>query len=158
MSTPRATRKKNRNLTVKQRRFVQALPTAVSATQAALAAGYSPKAAAESASDTLKKPYIQAALAKQARLTGGVMTLLKRKERLSELALPNPEHPDPVAAIKELNHMESVGLDRSMGVQFVVDAEMLRLMAEPETRRLLEALAGRLSVGRGSSEASEAPQ
>jgi phage terminase small subunit len=43
------------NLTLKQKRFCELLPTAKSATQAAIDAGYSPKSAGESASENLKK-------------------------------------------------------------------------------------------------------
>ena len=103
---------KSRPLTPKQRRFVEALPTSSSLTDAVLIAGYdTPRDNAHVvAYDNLRKPAIRDAVAaqQQAATSEKVMTLLKRKERLSELAIPDPKTPDPLGAIAELNRMERV--------------------------------------------------
>ena len=52
----------SRGLTVKQQRFVDALPTSASQTEAALKAGYAPHSAAESASEALRNSKVVAAL------------------------------------------------------------------------------------------------
>ena len=110
MATPR-----NGGLTLKQQRFVQELPTASSQKDAALKAGYSPAGAKVEASLALTKPNVLAALAAQNQATTSekVMSLLKRKERLSRLAEPDPEHPDPMRAIDILNRMESVYIEKA---------------------------------------------
>ena len=104
-------------LTLRQRRFVQELPLAKSATEAAIKAGYanSSEAAKVRASENVTKSNIAAAIQAQneAATSAKVMTLLRRKERLSALAEPDPEHPDPIKAIDTLNRMESVYIDRS---------------------------------------------
>ena len=97
-------------LTIKQRKFVNEFPLATSQTDAAIKAGYSPIVAAEVGSQNLRNSKIAAALSAQneAATSEAVMSLLKRKERLSKLALPDPEHPDPIKAIDTLNRMERV--------------------------------------------------
>ncbi|KRK85631.1 terminase small subunit [Loigolactobacillus coryniformis subsp. torquens DSM 20004 = KCTC 3535] len=49
-------------LTVKQQKFVDAFVELGNATQAALRAGYKPKAAAQQGAENLKKPYIKIAI------------------------------------------------------------------------------------------------
>ena len=105
-----------RPLTLKQRRFVQELPLARSQTEAAIKAGYSPGAnatvrASELVRNSNVAPAIQAA--QEAATSEKVMSVLRRKERLSHLAEPDPEHPDPIHAIDLLNRMESLYVDRS---------------------------------------------
>jgi len=56
-----------KRVTIKQKRFAQLLPTAVSATQAAISAGYSLTSAAESASENLKKSNVVALIEKEER-------------------------------------------------------------------------------------------
>ena len=102
-------------LTPKQRRFVLELPFAKSQTEAAIKAGYSPgPQASVRASELVRNSNVLPAIQAQqeAASSAKVMSALKRKERLSRLAIPDPEHPDPVAAIKELNRIEGIGLPR----------------------------------------------
>ena len=106
---------KSRPLSLKRQRLIQELPTASSNTQAGLRAGFGNGINARSAevqvSRALSNPIVAAAAdaAIKAATSEKVMSVVKRKERLSELATPDPEHPDPVSAIKELNRMERIG-------------------------------------------------
>lgn len=102
-------------LTLRQRRLVEALPTSQSATEAARKAGYSPTSAAESASQSLRLSNVKAALVEigmDASKFAAVLSLAKRKERLSKLAEPEPEHPDPMRAIDLLNRMDNLYVTR----------------------------------------------
>ena len=114
MTTPS---KKPRDLTPRQRRFVQELPLARTPTEAAIKAGYSnaSEAAHVRAAELVRHSTVGLAIQAQhqAATSEKVMSQLKRKERLSELAIPDPEHPDPVDAIRELNRMERVYDDRA---------------------------------------------
>ena len=108
-------------LTLKQRRFVEALPTAKSFKDAAIQAGYSissPHMPEVIGSENMRKPEIKAALVElgmDASKFAAVLSIAKRKERLSRLAEPDPEHPDPMRAIDLLNRMESLYVDRTQG-------------------------------------------
>ena len=113
---------KPRPLTPKQRRFVNALPTASSATAAAITAGYasSPRHVAESAAHvTLRNADVQAALAElQAKAEApAIASLIERKTKLSEvLRKPVPDDVGVLAilaASDQLNRMESVYVQRS---------------------------------------------
>ena len=108
---------KSRSLTLKQRRFVQALPTASSQTQAAIIAGYSSKGntPAQKASETVRKGYVQEALAIQekAAANAAIANLVERKSWLSKvLRNVNADEPQPVqaglAASDQLNRIERV--------------------------------------------------
>lgn len=59
----------------------------------------------------MSNPEVRAALVEMGIEPGkytAIMSTLKRKQRLSKLAEADPEHPDPVRAIAELNRMERV--------------------------------------------------
>lgn len=106
---------KPRKLTLKQRRFVEKLALASSGTDAAMQTydihGKNVyNIAAEIASQNLKKPAVAAAIAEinDASKYATIMSLVKRKERLSKLAESEPEHPDPIRAIDLLNKMEQI--------------------------------------------------
>ena len=113
---------KPRPLSLKQQRFVQALPSAKSATDAARIAGYSNTGATATvkASQLVRNVNVRQALAaqQQAAETAGILSLSQRKLRLSQLASRDPDHPDPVRAIAELNRMERVYDDRPSGDTF----------------------------------------
>ena len=116
-----------RELTLRQRRFVEALPTAKNQRDAAIKAGYSPtksatgSTAANKASQMMRNPYVLPAIQamREATTSRKVMSVLKRKERLSRLAVPDPEHPDPVRAIDILNRMENLYIDRQQSENLV---------------------------------------
>lgn len=132
-------------LTLKQQRFVDALPLANSLTDAAIKAGYgsgvNENAAHVMAYDNLRKPTVLAAIAEQrdAAKFAAALSVVERKERLSRLAQPDPEHPDPVAAIKELNRMESIGIVKSVNVNVNLDlqAELTQTFSVDELKALL---------------------
>ena len=124
-------------LTLRQRRLVHELPLAPSQAEAGRRAGYSDKSqgAKVIVSQTLTKPNVQKAIAElQEKTTSAlVMSLLQRKERLSELAEADPEHPDPVKAIAELNRMERVyGPEQPTTPQPVITYVEVVLVAAPE--------------------------
>lgn len=120
------------NLTLKQRRFVQALPTAASLTDAALKAGYSPTGASAtvSASQTVRKANVQAAIKAQADAANSdaIMSIRQRKARLTLLALPDPEHPDPMRAIDLLNRMEQVYVERTQSETVSVEIRVIEVV------------------------------
>lgn len=102
-------------LTPKQRRFLNALSTAPTQRQAAIDAGYSPASAGTAASQTIRNLNFQKALAAkelQEADDPGILSIQQRKQRLSELAQPNPIHPDPLRAIDILNRMENLYVQR----------------------------------------------
>lgn len=76
------------HLSQKQEMFCLEYFRTTNATQSAITAGYSPKTAKAMASENLTKPDIQARLAELRKKTetASVMTVLERKERLSEIA------------------------------------------------------------------------
>ncbi len=68
-----------------------------------------------------------------------ILNVVERKERLSRLAQSDPDHPDPVAAIKELNRMESIGIAKSVSLNVNLDlqAELTQTFSVDELRALL---------------------
>ena len=123
--------------TLKQVRFAEVLPTARTLTDAVLDAGYDTSRANAHviANENLRKPAVQVLIAElQEKTTSAlVMSLLRRKERLSELAKPDPEHPDPVKAIAELNRMERVyGPEQPTAPQPVITYVEVVLVSAPE--------------------------
>ena len=131
--------------TLKQTRFAQRLPFVPSATDAAMETYDIPPAnrnmAGVIASQNLRKPAVQAVIAElQEKTTSAkVMSLLQRKERLSRLALPDPEHPDPIRAIDTLNRMESVYVDKSLNLNATLDLTELAGFSLDELKALLGA-------------------
>ena len=108
---------KSRPLTVKQRRFVEALPFAPTLSDAVLAAGYdTPRANAHTiATENLHKLAVKEAVQAQqlAATNAAVATLVERKSWLSKvLRSVNLDEPQPVqaglAASDQLNRMERV--------------------------------------------------
>ena len=106
-----------RPLTPKQRRFVEALPTAKSGTDAAIKAGYDLSRCSDPndmahviASENIRKPAIQRALKEINEMSkfAAVLSLAQRKERLSKLSLAEPRSHDPIRAIDILNKMDDV--------------------------------------------------
>ena len=139
---------KPQKLRRKAQRFVDLLPLSDSATQAAIDAGYNVKdrlVARNIASENMAKPGIQAALREQlvAEKFAAILTIVQRKERLSRLTHPDPEHPDPVAAIRELNRMEMIGVPKAtppvvMIVKVVYDAPPTGITVEGEVKDATE--------------------
>ena len=141
------TARKPRPLTLKQQAFVQERILSKSGTEAAMKAYDIPPTdknmAAVIASQNLRKPAVAEAIAEYtaAATSEKVMSILRRKERLSSLAEPDPEHPDPVAAIKELNRMESIGLPREKGDTNVDNrTQILMAYSLEQLRALLKAM------------------
>ena len=118
MATKRPYRSSGAPLTPKQQRFVEKLPTASSATAAAIEAGYSLSSAAESASQSLRLSNVKAALAEQqAQIAApSIATQIERKELLTASlrgVLPPAEQlsitPElRLKASDQLNRMESL--------------------------------------------------
>ena len=75
-------------LTVKQRKFVASYVESGNATQAAIAAGYAPKAAYQTGAENLRKPQIKAAINKRLEEidSAKVMSAKEVMERLSAIA------------------------------------------------------------------------
>lgn len=115
---------KPRDLTMKQRRFVEELPSVDwNATQAAINAGYSEKTAANIGSDNLRKPHIQQAIGKEldrlAKVTGitseavmrelGCIALSKMSDYMHwgpggvKLVDSDTLTPEEVAAVREVS-------------------------------------------------------
>lgn len=104
-------------LTLKQRRFVEALPLSNSATEAAIKAGYSSTGESPmvEASRTLRIAKVAEAIEKQQQALNapGIATQIERKTWLSKvLRKVNLDEPQPVqaglAASDQLNRMESL--------------------------------------------------
>ena len=124
---------KSRPLTLKQQRFVNALPTAKSATQAAIIAGYStssPDVAKSAGCEVLTSPYVQAAIEAQnaAIQRKSIADAVERKETLTEILRDKLPGPYPVAAVidasDQLNRMENLYVTRSQSVNLDVDVEL----------------------------------
>ena len=75
-------------LTQKQRRFVDEYIISGNATQAAIKAGYAPKAAAQTGAENLKKPYIAKAIEDRNKQIASekIMDMREAMERLSAIA------------------------------------------------------------------------
>ena len=132
--------RKPRPLSQKRQRLIKELPTASSITEAGRKAGFSPRTAYLSAHRAIQNDTVAAAIEQQNALatSENVMSLIRRKERLSELAIPDPEHPDPVRAIAELNRMERIGEPRGSAGDTNIDNRTQILMAyTPEQLRAL---------------------
>ena len=137
--------KKPRPLTLKQRRLVQALPTAPSLTDAALKAGYgngsNENAAHVRAYETVRKPHVAAAIADLNAMaqSSAIASAIERKEALSRVLREPETGPYPIQAVisasDQLNRMERVYDDRTPVVN---DNRTQILMAySPEQLRAL---------------------
>ena len=150
-------------LAPKKLRFAQILPAGIAAgetqEQIAIKAGYSPASARTSASLNMRKPEVLAPLLRiqDAATSKDVLSLLKRKERLSRLALNNHDT-DPVRAIAELNRMERVYGEETSGGdtynQIILQGytiEQLETMLKEVRARERLAAGDRRVVGPGAS-------
>ena len=91
-------------------RFCLELMAGCSQREAARRAGFAPRSVRNSAPRLMKYPLIQERLRelKEMAVSALVMSVVERKERLSEIAREreNVKPADPIAAIAELNKME----------------------------------------------------
>ena len=138
-------------LTLKQRKFVDALPLASSATEAAIKAGYSTTGESPmvEASRTLRIAKVQAAIAEQRDKINApsIATQIERKELLTASlrgVLPPAERPEltPELRLKasdQLNRMESLYVTKSISVDVNValQAELTQTFSVDELRALL---------------------
>jgi len=138
----------SRKLTLKQQRFVNELPLASSATEAAIKAGYSASThhVAESlASKTLSNVEVQKALAsiQNAATSQTIATVSERKERLSSfLRAAKPENVavhDAISASDQLNRMENLYISKSINLNVDVDEELAQFTLEELQMMLNEA-------------------
>lgn len=108
-------------LTLKQQRFVQELPLANSATEAAKRAGYSSRGQVPTveASRQLRKANVAAAIQARAAQVerASIATEVERKEVLTKVLRDGQKGPYPIQAViaasDQLNRMDSVYVDRS---------------------------------------------
>lgn len=146
-----------RQLTLKQRRFVQELPLARSQTEAAIKAGYSPRVAREVGSENLAKPHVAAAVSALVAKAEGtaIATVVERKGILSTILRDKLPGPYPVQAViaasDQLNRMDSLYIDRSAAVTVHIDA--LDTFSVDELRQLL----GKMNDEKGAFPSARIP-
>mgnify|MGYP001583286490 CR=1 FL=1 len=134
-------------LTLKQRRFVQELPLAKSATEAAIKAGYGSgkheNAAHVRAYETVRKPAVAKAIAEmqEKTMSAAIATLIERKEALSRVLREPESGPYPVqsviAASDQLNRMERVYGDAKPSETNIDNRTQILMAYSPEQLRAL---------------------
>ncbi len=136
-----------RKLTFKQRAFAEHYAVTGNGAQSAIKAGYSEKTARAIAAENLTKPNVAAAVARAKELhdAGAFLTREKILARTWEIALESRDPKAQVAACTLLARCFGMIRDKHEIVAKIQASmtyeQRLRVLADPESRRTLEAIA-----------------